>query len=247
MNKQIFRARARVLIILGLPMLCSIGQAQPASPPPEGAFDPTFGDGGRLIVDVSTLSINDSFAKLIVRPGNKLLMAGSCVFSDPQSGTGYTYCLTQLNGDGTYDTTFGPGGVGYVQFNHFPGFPNAITPLDIIVLSDGRIALLGAGPTPQDGSKAGFLLAILQADGGALDPKVGAGKGYMEAQFGGAPSAAGSLVQQPDGKILVAGTATGVNGNSDFAVGRFLADLSGFDPALTDRCLRSWRPHRRQY
>lgn len=229
MKKQMYRSHGRALVSIGLLMLCSLGQTQPAGPPPEGAFDPTFGDGGRLIVDVSTLSTNDNFAKLIVRPGNKLLMAGSCVYSDPQEGTGYSYCLTQLNGDGTYDASFGPGGVGYVQFDHFPGFPTNIAPSDMIVLSDGRIALLGAAPTPQDGSQVSFLLAVVQADGSALDAKVGAGKGYVEAQFGGAPSAAGSLVQQPDGKILVAGAVTGVNGNLDFAVGRFLADLSGFD------------------
>jgi uncharacterized delta-60 repeat protein len=232
MNKQILRAHAWALAGIVLLMQMTFGQAQPAPPPPEGAFDPTFGDGGRMIVDVSTLSSNDTFAKLIVRPGNKLLMAGSCVFSNPESGTGYTYCLTQLNDDGTYDEGFGPGGVGYVQFDRFAGFPNNIAPLDMIVLSDGRIALLGAAPTPQDGSKVGFLLAVLQADGSALDPNVGAGKGYIEAQFGGVPSAAGSMVQQPDGKIVVAGEATGVNGNADFAVGRFLADLSGFDPSF---------------
>ena len=229
MNRLISHAPARVLVCIALLILGRPGQAQP---PPEGAFDPTFGDGGRMIVDVSTLSTNDNFARLIVRPDNKLLMAGSCAFSDPQHGTGYTYCLTQLNGDGTYDTSFGPGGVGYVQFDRFAGFPNNVAPLDMIVLSDGRIALLGAAPTPQDGSQQAFLLVVLQADGSALDPKVGAGKGYLEAQFAGAPSAAGSLVQQPDGKILVAGAAVGVNGNQDFAVARFLADLSGFDSAF---------------
>ena len=43
------------------------------------------------------------------------------------------------------------------------------------------------------------------------------------------PVAPSSLVQQPDGKVLVAGGATGINGNLDFAAARLLADLSGFD------------------
>ncbi len=232
MNKQIFHAHAFVMAGIALTMHGMLGQAQPATPPPEGAFDPTFGNGGRLIVDVSTLSTSDTFTRLVVRPGNKLLMAGSCAYTDPEGDSGYTYCLTQLNGDGTYDGSFGPGGVGYVQFNRFAGWPNNIGPSDMIVLSDGRIALVGAAPLMQDGSKTSFLLAVLQADGSALDPNVGAGKGYLEAQFGGAPSKAVSMLQQPDGKILVAGVATGVNGNDDFAVGRFLANLSGLDSAF---------------
>ena len=187
----------------------------------EGNFDPSFGDGGRLLVDVSTLSTDDQATQLILRPHNKLLMGGSCVYTDPELGDGYTFCVTQLLADGSYDTSFGPGGVGYLQFNRFPGFPRDSSPNDMIVLSDGRIVLLG-------NTSDAVLIAVLLADGSALDTTV-AGKGWMTLQFGGVASQATSIVQQPDGKILVAGIATGVNGNVDFAVGRLLADLSGFD------------------
>jgi uncharacterized delta-60 repeat protein len=191
----------------------------------EGSFDPGFGDGGRLLIDVS-VGHGDVAHRMVLRPGNKILMAGSC---DHPQGEGSTatypeFCVTQLLPDGSYDGTFGPGGVGYLRFDFFPGWFNSSDLKDMIVLHDGRIALFG---TESAGGK--MLLAVLLADGSALDSNVGDGKGYLELQFGNATSSPASLVQQADNKILVAGTAIGVNGNPDFAVARLLADFSGFD------------------
>ncbi len=98
----------------------------------------------------------------------------------------------------------------------------------MLVRSDGSIALLGQ--TYDDNTvEQVFLLGILRSDGTALDSTVGGGSGYFKSSFGGLPGTAQSFVQQPDGKILVAGKATGLNGNLDFAVARLLADLSGLD------------------
>jgi uncharacterized delta-60 repeat protein len=191
----------------------------------EGDFDPAFGDGGRLVVDVGAQT-NDNVNALVVRPDGKMLMAGSCVYVTPLGHAGYTFCMTKLRADGSYDDSFGPSGTGYLEFEHFSGWPTTDASLaDMIVLGDGRIALLGntVGQSPTT-----FLLAVLLADGSALDASVG-GTGYMQLQFGGYPSTAARLVQQPDGKILVAGAANGFSGNSDFAVSRLLADFSGFD------------------
>ena len=208
-------------LLLGMP-LC---HAQ------EGGFDPTFGNGGRLLVDVSVLGHSDVLQRLIVLPSGKLLMTGTCDYQDPVDPNLFanTFCVTQLLSNGTYDGTFGPGGLGYIQFNRFSGWPKNAGVTDAIVLRDGRIALLGH--TFGDGGAVdpSFLLAVLRADGTALDATVGGGSGYVQSQFAGKPGAGISLAQQPDGKLLVAGAATGVNGNDDFAVARFLADLSGLD------------------
>ena len=191
----------------------------------EGDFDPAFGGSGRLVVDVGAQS-NDNVNALVVRPDGKLLMAGSCVYVTPLGHAGYTFCMTRLNADGSYDESFGPSGTGYLEFEHFPGWPTTDASLvDMIVLGDGRIALLG---NTVGQSLTTFLLAVLLADGSALDTSVG-GTGYMQLQFGGYPSSAARLVQQPDEKILVAGSAIGFSGNQDFAVSRLLADFSGFD------------------
>ena len=117
-----------------------------------------------------------------------------------------TFCVSQLLPSGAYDGNFGPGGLGYVQFNRFATWPANTTMNDMIILRDGRIALLG---TVSDDSTVEqvFLLGILRADGTALDSTVGAGSGYIKNSFGGNPGTALSLVQQSDGKILVAGSS----------------------------------------
>ncbi len=200
----------------------------PPCPAQEGNFDPTFGSGGRLLVDVS-VGHGDVASRMVLLPGNKILMAGSC--DHPQSeGSMATYpefCITRLLHDGSYDGTFGPGGVGYLRFDFFAGWFNSSDLKDMIVLHDGRIALFG---TETAGGK--MLLAVLLADGTALDANVGAGNGYLELQFANANSAPASIVQQSDDKILIAGSAMGINGNADFAVARLLKDLSGFDTSF---------------
>ncbi len=192
---------------------------------PEGDFDPTFGNGGRLLVDVSA-DPSDSMQTLILRPDGKLLMGGTCGHvEDVQSFP--TFCVTQLLADGTYDGNFAPAGLGYVRFDHFASWPNNSSLSDMILLRDGRIALLGT--TTGAGQ---MLFAVLLADGTALDSSVGGGLGYITVQFNGKASLPKSLIEQSDKKILIAGGANGANGNLDFAVGRLLADFSGFDTSF---------------
>ncbi len=199
----------------------------------EGNFDPTFAGGGRELVAVSVLGKLDNLGRLIVRTDGKLLLGGTCEYEDPVTPNYFesTFCVSQLLPSGAYDGNFGPGGLGYVQFNRFATWPANTTMNDMIILRDGRIALLGTVSDDNTVEQV-FLLGILRADGTALDSTVGAGSGYIKNSFGGNPGTALSLVQQSDGKILVAGSATGINGNSDFAVARVLSDLSGLDTSF---------------
>jgi uncharacterized delta-60 repeat protein len=218
-------ARWFAAALAGLPMLLfSAGSF--ALP---GDFDPAFGNGGRLVVDVSVESKVDRLSRMIVRANGKLLMGGTCQYLSDSILESDTFCITQLRPDGAYDGTFGPGGVGYVQFNTFAEWPWGSYVVDMIVLHDGRIALLGQD---HDGDQA--LLGVLLADGTALDSTIGGGKGFIE--FGlnalAGPQLPVSLAQQPDGKVLVAGAATGVSGNMDFAVTRLVANFSGPDTSF---------------
>jgi uncharacterized delta-60 repeat protein len=223
MNKKIMHRLICPLVGISFLLAMAMCSAQ------EGSFDPAFGDGGRLLIDVSTLSADDTVQRLILRPDGKLLMGGTCEYPDPVVPNYYvfTFCVTQLLADGSYDGNFGPAGVGYLQFNRFAGWPKNTDLVDLIVLHDGRITLLGYA-VDNSFQSTQVLLAVLLADGSGLDTSVG-GTGFMQFQFGTATSAPSSLVQQSDGKVLVAGAATGINGNTDFAVARLLADLSGFD------------------
>jgi len=219
---------ARVLVhaLAGLPWLLQAACC-PAAP---GDFDSSFGNGGRRLVDVSVQGKYDKVARLIVRADGKLLMGGTCQFQyDVRGFNSETFCVTQLRPDGSYDGNFGPGGVGYLQFNTISGWPIGSGLDDMIILRDGRIALLGYD---LDGNKP--MVAVLLADGSALDSTVGGGKGFVEFTLSAQPGTEleTSLIEQPDGKILVAGSAPGISGNQDFAVTRLLANLSGPDPSF---------------
>jgi uncharacterized delta-60 repeat protein len=215
------------LALIAMSMLSAVCYAQ------EGNFDPTFSNGGREVVNVSVLGQSDNLIRLILRPAGKLLMGGTCVYADPivQGYYENTFCLTQLLADGSYDGNFGPGGVGYIQLNRFSGWPKNTTLSDMMVLHDGRIALLGETFDDNTAEQV-FLLGILRADGTALDSSVGGGSGYFKSPFGGSPGTPRSFIQQTDGKILVAGNATGINGNEDFAVARVLGGVSGLDTSF---------------
>jgi uncharacterized delta-60 repeat protein len=223
MKKSVARVLTHAVAGLTLLLPTAPGFAQ------AGHFDPAFGNGGRLVVDVSVESKDDRPSRLIVRANGKLLMGGTCQYLDGFELEAHTFCVTQLRPDGTYDGTFGPAGVGYVQFNTFAGWPRDSYVADMIVLRDGRIALLGQD---QDGNQP--LLGVLLGDGTALDSTVGGGKGFIEfplSALAGTQSPV-TLAQQPDGKVLVAGAAPGVSGNRDFAITRLLANFSGPDTSF---------------
>src|SRR5262249_15597588 len=94
----------------------------------------------------------------------------------------------------------------------------------LTVQPDGKIVVAGQ-TTPAGSLVAGLALARYTADG-ALDPTFGSG-GKVITDFGASPvERAFALALQPDGKVLVAGTTYGKNGNSisDFVVMRFGSD-----------------------
>lgn len=211
-----------IVLALSLSAVCASAYAR------DGDLDPGFAGTGRKLVDVSS-GPGDRGQFLRIQPDGKLLMAGTC--RKLETFNGHTdpfpkFCATRLRADGNYDTSFGPGGVGYIRFDRFEvdGFPHNSTLSALLRLDDGRLMFAGKG---SDFNK--ILIAVLKADGSGLDPGVADGEGFFEFQIGGASSTASVLLAQPDGKILVIGQAVGPNGNDDMAVMRLLPDFS-IDP-----------------
>ena len=174
----------------------------------DGYFDTSFVGTGYKLVDVST-STKDAGQILRIQSDGKLLMGGTC-------GTASLvyFCATRLHPDGSIDTSFGPSGTGSITFDHFfgQGFPTSDSLHNMLVLSSRHILFLGAGT-----------LALLTADGSALDTSAGAGTGFIYPMFGSY-----GLQEQTDQKILVAGyvSRNDGSGNYDMAVQRFMPDLS---------------------
>lgn len=140
---------------------------------------------------------NSTVQSLTVQSDGKTLVAGSFTTINTISHQH----IARLNADGTLDSSFNPGTVGDV--------------LSVAVQPDGKI-LLGGGFTQVNGTVRNDI-ARLNADGSldtGFDPGLGAdGSVY-------------SVVVQPDGKVLVGGNFTKINGTARNNIARLNADGS---------------------
>ena len=161
-------------------------------------LDPGFGNGGRVITDVS--GRYDEVRALAIEPDGQIVAAGV-------AGTGSTqdFALARYNTDGALDHSFGVGGAVITDFSGASDEAWAVA-----IQPDGKIVAAGVA----DGD---FALARYNADG-SLDSQFGIG-GKITTDFGG-DDRANALALQRDGKIVAAGVAARL----DFALARFNAD-----------------------
>jgi uncharacterized delta-60 repeat protein len=173
-----------------------------------GAMDSSFGTGGTV---VSNLSGGGQGFGEAIQPDGKIIVVGETFFP----ATRQDFAVLRYNANGTLDPTFGSGGLVTTDFSTFNDVARSV-----VLQPDGRI--LVAGPS------SGDHLVRYNADG-SLDAtfgtngKVNVGNGSI---FG--VSDVRALALQPNGQILVAGTAfvTTNNGFYDFAISRYNVDGS---------------------
>jgi uncharacterized delta-60 repeat protein len=184
-----------------------------------GNLDPTFGSGGTVRTDFSG-NIDRANAVAIQADG-KIVAAGSS-FSNAK--TVEDFIVARYNTNGSLDKRFGNNGKITTDF-----FRNVDQVNALAIQPDGKIVvagfaqLAGAGGTPRV-----FALARYTSDG-RVDSSFGNG-GSLTTSFGGTFAAASAIMLQPDGKIVVAGTADFnprvPNSGLDFALARYLANGS---------------------
>src|SRR5262249_9160598 len=120
---------------------------------------------------------------------------------------GSDFLVYRLNPDGQLDATFGAGGLAQLQL---PDFEVATA---VAIQKDGRIVVAGRVGT---GAARRFMVARFLTTGA---PDLGFdADGYVIIDLPGDGEDANDVVIQKDGKIVVAGTATGTS--SDFALVR---------------------------
>ena len=158
-----------------------------------GDLDSTFGMEGIAI----TFGPSDRATALVQQPDEKLVVAGD------SSGDGVNHILlVRYRADGGVDGTFGPGGKVITAVGSRSG-ANAL-----IQLPDGKLVVAGFA-SPVTGGSSDVLLVRYHSDG-QLDTSFGV-NGTVSTDFGGG-DAATALVQQADGKLVVAGHANlGIN------------------------------------
>ena len=150
---------------------------------PNGSLDTTFSGDGKKVFSWGAIS---RATAVLVLPNGKILLAG---FSGPEGGN---IQVARLNANGALDATFGTGGKAAVDFG------GDDFGLAMARQANGRILVAGRS------SAAGAVVARLRASG-KLDPDFD-GDGRLTLPGGGSASA---VLVQPDGKIIVAGNASG--------------------------------------
>jgi uncharacterized delta-60 repeat protein len=210
--------------------------------PAVGDLDPGFGTAGVAVVPFNLGGTNVDFpAAIAVQPDGKILVAGSAN-TDPGEPD---FAVARLNPDGSLDPTFDGDGRQSIPFNL--GGDNRDEALAIALLPDGRILIAGVAGQGQAGSL--MAVARLLPDGRPDTSFSGDGRqtiSFATLAGGGNFARANALAIQPDGKVIVAGSAQAAFRLPDFAAvrlnpdgsldatfdgdGRATVDFAGFTP-----------------
>jgi len=170
-----------------------------------GTLDPSFSADGKLTASLTTA--NNTASAIAVQPDSKIIVAGSVVnTADADFG------VTRYNPDGTLDLTFNTTGKALADFNntfdHCSG---------MVVQTDGKIVL---GGYTDNGNGFDYALARFNSNG---TPDATFGIGGKKTAHLGTTAFANAMALQADGKILIAGFASGPSSNL-LTVARFLTD-----------------------
>lgn len=162
-----------------------------------GSLDASFGGTGIVFAPVIPgISYNDAARALLIQPDGRMIVTGylrqnSPVFI-PQVG------LLRFNVDGSWDTTFGTGGVAL-------GGQGTGEPGDAVLQPDGKLVVAGGsyGSLGNTGSPSMYAVARFNADG-SLDNTFGTG-GKVQTDMGPDGEWYYAVALQSDGGIVAAG------------------------------------------
>ena len=172
----------------------------------DGNLDPDFGVAGKIMTAIGTG--HDYAFAIVVQPDGMFVLAGACFV------TSYQYCAARYRQDGSLDSTFALNGklLGTGSFNS-----RAFAALQ---QPDGKLVLVGECYV---GTNMDFC-ARRYDPSGQHDASFGT-DGYVVTSIGTARDSAATVVLQPDGRLVLAGTCT-VSGNFDFCAVRYGNDGS---------------------
>jgi uncharacterized delta-60 repeat protein len=151
---------------------------------PDGRLDPSFGSGGIVLDQFGPNGQFLGLSAVAAGPAGSIISAGL---------TELGYGVARLRPDGSFDTSFGSGGVGEVD----PGYATEVN--RVAVAPDGKILVAGRVNDVQHAS-GGYALVRFNADG-SLDRSFGS-NGVISGRFGW-PDYVRGLVVQPDGKPVL--------------------------------------------
>ena len=172
---------------LGRSTEANLVNAQAAAASTPGSLDPAFGNGGKV------LTPGGGATDAILQSNGDIVVSG---------GFGVARYLPT----GKLDTTFGSGGLASA------GFTGGESRTGVALQPDGKIIWVGSQGNPSFPAGGTFEFAVARfTANGSLDTSFGSG-GHASVEFfappmEGAQEFARAVLIQPDGKILVAGSA----------------------------------------
>ncbi len=178
----------------------ALGLLSPLAHGAPGDLDPTFGNGGRVFLAPG--SRDNRASSVIQQTDGQIVLAG---WMDGHDYFGSTQLLlVRFEVDGTLDASFGNGGI-------VSGAQPQEAAAVVIQQRDGKLTVAGRNSGTADIALWRF------ASNGTPDASFGA-SGTVTLDLGG-PEYASTLVQQPSGKLVVAG-----NTNDHMIIARFHED-----------------------
>jgi len=178
---------------------------------PDGSLDPAFGNGGKVVTNLSPLDE----ARAVLLQGDRILVAGVTL------RTTRDFVVLRYTSTGALDPAFGDGFLGRTYID----FGVSDTAAALALQADGKIVVAGTGGTL---TNPDFALARLSADG-QLDLGFGT-SGKVVTDLAGGMDTLTSVAVQPDQSIIAAGHARVANVDQ-FAAARYLTDGS-LDPTF---------------
>ena len=160
---------------------------------PDGTLDQTFGPGGRVVIELQPFYVQAQ--TVAIQPNGKIITGG---YRRQEGVAGGHFALARFNTNGSLDTTFGTGGIAVAAFSNDDWI------FDLALQPDGRIIAVGHTGSPNQFRN----LAVVRYNAnGSVDSSFATG-GIFEMDFFGHGDIASSVALQPDGRILVGGSAS---------------------------------------
>ena len=175
----------------------------------DGALDPTFGSGGRVLTDFSGTA--DAAYALAIQPDGKLVAAGTTA----GAGTANDFAVARYLPDGSLDATFGTGGKVVTALGS-----DVDTAYAIALQPDGKLVV--AGDSNRGASQTGLDFALVRyTASGALDAAFGTGGIVITSiQTGaGRDSIYALALQDVSGETCI----VAAGGEGDFSIARYRA------------------------
>ena len=182
---------------------------------PDGTFDNSFGSAGK--VTTIFFGADDAANAVVIQGDGKILVAGRITTLTSRQ----RFALVRYNADGSVDTSFGSGGkiVTAVTDNEFLDAQAFALALQL----DGKIIAAGWCTGPQGGTD--YALARFNTDG-SFDSSFGTSGRVTTDFLNRGNDTINSLVVQPNGKIIAAGSSDLRLSSDLFALARYNSDGS---------------------